>query len=131
MNIRYNVVKKKLEEYGYTILQSNELLDKKYLINCKNFIVELEESSGIVTLSFCCGSHPEDSANLILILQECSEVKKIVIAESYANINNILYTGDEAHKKFLDNEHLNFLNEWIKVQSEFGELMKDENCFKC
>lgn len=126
-----NVINK-LEEYGIGINSKYEGDNNEYVVVAENMVIMINKENNTLSISFFAGTHPDDSANAVLILLEIKKLRDITIMESYALIDDKnIVQGEEAYELL----RTSISREAVKqhaLENIYKELLINcENCPEC
>jgi hypothetical protein len=128
-----DLVKSKLEEYGYIIYHINPTTAKdEFCIMTDDMMVFSNGSEKSITISFNCKLEPEVVAHNMMVLNEIKETKIVYITESYyLDVQNKKYiTGKEAKKMAMKEITDEALRE-ITKQQIYSHILATQKCHEC
>ena len=124
------MVKQKLDEYGFTVFKHHPVDEKQYVFFCSDrvlFVFPLEHG---LSISFQATIKPDEAANHALILKEIPDID-VEIMESFIYSNdNKLISGDAAYKLIEDVMKEKAVKTY-KEEMFYEQLLNNVDCFEC
>jgi len=128
-----DLLKTKLNEYGYKIYQLNETSDKnQFCLMTESMMIFIDEKERSLTLSFEYTLEPEKVGQNIMIINEIDQVKFIYISESYMfdDLNKRYVVGSKA-KELVFKLRKNLILREITEQQLYRNVLMTHKCHEC
>lgn len=124
------MVKQKLDEYGFTVFKHHPIDEKQYVFFCSDMVLFVFPTEHGLSISFQATTKPDEAANHALILKEIPELD-VEIMESFIYSNdNKLIQGEAAYKLIEDVMKQKAVNAY-KEETLYTQLLNNVECFEC
>jgi len=127
------LVKNKLEQYGYEVSQLRQTSNfKEFCIMSNSMIIFVNEEDKSLTLSFECNLEPQKVGQRMTILNDIKEINSVFITESHMfdSINKNYTIGKEAKELDLKMKIYMLMKE-ITEQQVYREVLMTQKCHEC
>jgi hypothetical protein len=128
-----DLVKAKLEEYGYIIYNINPTsANDEYCIMTDNMMVFTNGIEKSITVSFECKLDPEVTAQNMMVLNEVEETRTFYISESYyLDVKNKNYVMGEEAKKMATKELTDLALREMAKEQVYAHILTTQKCHEC
>jgi hypothetical protein len=125
-----NLIKNKLDEYGFTIYKHHKLENDQYVFFCENMVVFALPKEHTLSISFQATIRPDDAAQNVLILNEIPDITIDIMESFIYSEENKLLCGDQAFELIKNSMENNAVNEY-KTKEMYSYLLNNVAGYEC
>lgn len=125
-----NLIKNKLDEYGFNIFNHHKLENDQYVFFCENMVIFAYPKEHGLSISFQATAHPDEAAQNVLILNEIPDIDIDIMESFIYSSENQLLCGEKAFTLIKESVENKAIDNY-KTQEMYKYLLANTEGFEC